>query len=324
MKGEDTMTIFVTGDIHGSYDIHKLNNFNLKPKGKIKEGDYLIICGDFGLVWDTEESKDERNWLGWLDSKPWTTLFVDGNHENFDRLNAYPIFKKWNGKVQQISEKVYHLMRGEIYEIEDKKVFAFGGAFSHDREWRKEHESWWQEELPNQEECNCAIKNLENYNNMVDIIVTHDAPRAYAESKGYNRDAMNNGYNENQINILDFLDGLFKTVKYKDWFCGHYHIDQDVDAFHFLYQRILDVDTKENAGCMYPKFQLSDKILFTTKDNQEPYIKGIIAQVYPKSDGRCRSGRADYDILCTEDEPLAKNVVRKYIHEEWIRKDNQE
>lgn len=48
--------------------------------------DYVIICGDFGGVWD--EGKMETVLLDWLDSKSFTTLFVDGNHENFDRLYA--------------------------------------------------------------------------------------------------------------------------------------------------------------------------------------------------------------------------------------------
>ena len=53
--------------------------------------------------------------MKWLSEKPWTTLFVDGNHENFDRLKNYPITEEWGGKVQKIYDKVYHLMRGEIY-----------------------------------------------------------------------------------------------------------------------------------------------------------------------------------------------------------------
>ena len=38
-------------------------------------------------------SKKETMILDWLDSKPFTTLFVAENHENFDRLVAYPVEK---------------------------------------------------------------------------------------------------------------------------------------------------------------------------------------------------------------------------------------
>lgn len=170
--------IYVTGDIHGEVDISKLNTQNFS---QAKEGDYLIICGDFGLIWDIKPSKNEEYWLKWLSKKPWTTLFVDGNHENFDRLKNYPITEKWGGKVQKIYDKVYHLMRGEIYTIEGKKIFTFGGALSHDKMYRREGISWWEDELPSKEECECAMANLKSVEDTIDIIITHDAPKALLE-----------------------------------------------------------------------------------------------------------------------------------------------
>ena len=45
-----------------------------------------IICGDFGGIWDKSgDSKKEAMILNQLECKSYTTLFVDGNHENFDR-----------------------------------------------------------------------------------------------------------------------------------------------------------------------------------------------------------------------------------------------
>ena len=70
--------IFITGDIHGSIDIHKLNAGSFTVQNTLSRSDYLIICGDFGLVWDN--SKEEKYWRKWLDDKPWTTLWIDGNH----------------------------------------------------------------------------------------------------------------------------------------------------------------------------------------------------------------------------------------------------
>lgn len=93
----------------------------------------MIICGDFGGVWDRDASgKKETWWLDWLENRPFTTLFVDGNHENFDRLYSYPV-EMWNGgKVHKIRPSVIHLMRGQVYRIDGKKIFSFGGARSHD------------------------------------------------------------------------------------------------------------------------------------------------------------------------------------------------
>ena len=126
--------IFVTGDIHGTIDIRKLTWRNFEEL-ELGEDDFLIICGDFGLVWcfEDDEGRDkDEEWLDWLEGKPWTTLFVDGNHENFDLLSTYPV-EEWNGgKVQLIRPNVIHLMRGQIYNIDGSTFFTMGGASSHD------------------------------------------------------------------------------------------------------------------------------------------------------------------------------------------------
>ena len=45
--------IYFTGDTHG--DKERLSKFALK---QLKSGDTLIVCGDFGFLWD--ESKKEK------------------------------------------------------------------------------------------------------------------------------------------------------------------------------------------------------------------------------------------------------------------------
>ncbi len=80
----EVMMIFITGDLHGENDIHKLSTSCFAMQKTLSRSDYVIICGDFGLVWD--DSPTDRYWLKWLDGKPWTTLWIDGNHENFDLL----------------------------------------------------------------------------------------------------------------------------------------------------------------------------------------------------------------------------------------------
>ena len=49
-----------------------------------------------------------------------------GNHENFTRLYNYPIEEWHGGKVHKIRDSVLHLMRGEIFDIDNKKAFIFG------------------------------------------------------------------------------------------------------------------------------------------------------------------------------------------------------
>lgn len=166
------MSIYVTGDTHGSQKhgffsvdgfMHRFNMDNFpEQKGMTKE-DFVVILGDFGGVWDAnlfrcEESPSEKNSLDWLGSRSFTTLFVPGNHENYDRLIGcknedllkswifdrmaeeekekmrigYPQ-KEWHGgKVRVIRPSVLMLERGYVFDLQGKNCFAFGGARSHD------------------------------------------------------------------------------------------------------------------------------------------------------------------------------------------------
>ena len=123
--------IYITGDCHANFSRFSTNIF---PEQKeMTKDDYVIICGDFGGVWDKGEESPREKWdMNWLEDKPFTTLFVDGNHENFDRLYTYPVEEWHGGKVHKIRDSVIHLMRGQVYEIDGKKFFTFGGAASHD------------------------------------------------------------------------------------------------------------------------------------------------------------------------------------------------
>lgn len=162
------MAIYVTGDTHGAkqygfYSVdgfmHRLNIDSFPEQKMMTKDDYVVICGDFGGVWDFKgESPEEKYNLDWLESRNFTTLFVPGNHENYDRLvgindkkaldswifkglsdvkknrilNGYPQ-KEWHGGiVREIRPSVLMLERGYVFDIDGCKCFAFGGARSHD------------------------------------------------------------------------------------------------------------------------------------------------------------------------------------------------
>ena len=77
--------IYVTGDTHAEFK-HRFNPRNFPEQKEMTKEDYVIICGDFGGIWDVGwESKNEKHWLDWFEERSYTLLFVDGNHENFDR-----------------------------------------------------------------------------------------------------------------------------------------------------------------------------------------------------------------------------------------------
>lgn len=124
--------IYVTGDTHGHLrQIQKLEEYYCHSW---TEKDFLIICGDFGFIFADDE--EEKRVLDELEKRPYTILFVDGNHENFPAIFRYPE-EIWNGgRVHRIRKNILHLMRGQVFEIDGKSFFTFGGAYSIDKEYR--------------------------------------------------------------------------------------------------------------------------------------------------------------------------------------------
>lgn len=230
--------IFITGDTHGLHDIQKI--IHSEELAALSADDFLIVSGDFGGVWDGKEHDEAV--LDFYDSRKFVTLFVDGNHENFSLLKNKPI-AEWNGGlIHPISNKVIHLMRGQIYTIEGAAFFTFGGAASIDKEFRTENITWWPEEEPSDEERETAVQNLEKHNFQVDYIITHAAPKSIVRNELYAFQRLNKSSSETE----KFLDTILVLTKYKHWYCGHYHYDFDVKNRNFsvLYDRFLKIKTK--------------------------------------------------------------------------------
>ena len=229
--------VFVTGDTHGDMQIGRLSS-KAWPEGKeLNKQDYVIITGDFGLLWtnnlESKEGRTEKYWMKWLIDKPWTTLFVDGNHENHFRLNNLPIIEKFGGKVGQVNDSVFHLKRGEIYTIHNKIFFCYGGAYSRDIAYRKLGVSYWEEEIPSYRESQYAVEQLQKINYTVDYVITHTAPDTLISMSGIGSDYLDP--------TTRFLEFLAKEMKYERWFCGHLHMDKDIAKFSILWDRIVQI-----------------------------------------------------------------------------------
>ena len=223
----------------------KLSRRHFQEGKTLTKNDYVIICGDFGCVWGGELEKSDKWWQNWLDEQPWTTLWIDGNHENHDLLQTYPVEQWHGGRIHKINNSIYHLMRGEVFTINDKTIFTFGGGYSTDRAYRKEGVSWWKGELPTHEEVNYALQSLEKYNNHVDIILTHDAPRDIKEYLGFYNLCDMSVYGEEYEDIHSTLYFFKKNIVFQDWYLGHYHIDKDIGNMHILYNEIIEITDKE-------------------------------------------------------------------------------
>lgn len=225
--------IYITADTHVPYDCEKLSNKKFPEQENLTKSDYLIIAGDFGLIW--REDGTFKWWKKWFDDKNFTTLFVDGNHENYNLLEQYPIVDKFGGKVGKISDSIYHLKRGELYEIDGKKIFTFGGAESIDKESRIREVNWWLREMPSYDEMHYGLNKLELNNFDVDIIITHSCPQSIKNQLTSNKEAtMLERYFEN---IKEFLKEKDNT--YYKWYFGHFHQDKRIENFRALFNDIV-------------------------------------------------------------------------------------
>ena len=240
--------IFITGDTHGNIDLQKLKEFPLKDE--LTKDDYMIIAGDFGGLWsgskdgikygykypdklEIDTTHDEEI-LNFYNKQNYTTLFIDGNHENFKLLNSYPV-EEWNGgKIHKISDSIYHLMRGEVFNINNLKILTIGGAESIDKNRRVKDFTWWEEELPTEEELKVISKNIRKHDCKFDYVITHccaDRFHKYLDLL----------FDRTDI-LTDYFDYIEDKIEYTNWFFGHYHTDKKIDDKHLaLYDDIIEI-----------------------------------------------------------------------------------
>lgn len=248
--------VYVTGDCHANFARFSMDSF---PEQKeMTRDDFVIVCGDFG-IWHDDWNEQAR--FDELEAMPFTLLFVDGNHENFDRLysDEFPVVDFHGGKAHKIRENIYHLMRGYVFELCGKKFFAFGGARSHDIQdgivepddypddlslylecrkrsilgeiFRVNHRSWWKEEMPSREEMEFGLKTLEANDNKVDFVIAHCCPQYVVAAFSHGR------YEPDELTT--YFNQVADEVEFRKWFFGHYHSNETVmHDFVMLYDRI--------------------------------------------------------------------------------------
>ena len=229
--------IYITGDTHRVRDIDKLEPDQFPEQEILTRDDYLILAGDFGAVWTGDEQDDEI--LEYHDFKNYTTLFVAGNHENYDLLEKFPV-ETWNGgKVRRLRENVLQLMNGQVFNIDGKSFFTMGGATSVDRMFRVPGVSWWSQEEPSDEECDEALENLKRAGNRVDYIVTHTCPEKVRKQAF----SVYGEYMKYTSPIEQFLDIVYDNTEYKKWFAGHFHIDREFREYRLrlLYNSVVKI-----------------------------------------------------------------------------------
>jgi len=234
--------IYIRGDTHG--EECQFSEQAMPGESSWTADDILLIAGDFGFVFQGEDRYlSERNKLNGLAKKPYRILFVDGNHEGFPFLMAYPEEIQYGAPVRKIRENIFWLQRGYIYDIEGHSVFVMGGAHSMDKAFRMKYfevcgeKIWFEEELPSKDEFSRAIASLREHNMEVDYIVTHTAPRTIIPRIIHAAPDMTDA------ELTGFLDWVYHEVKFKKWYFGHFHEDLEInDQITACYTQIREIN----------------------------------------------------------------------------------
>ncbi|MFQ9472408.1 MAG: metallophosphoesterase family protein [Oscillospiraceae bacterium] len=246
------MELYITGDTHGDFSRFRPESFY--EQERLTKEDVILVAGDFGGVW-YGDSRDDAG-LNFLDSRPFTTAFVSGNHENYDALAAYPQAEWHGGRVRTIRPSVLMLERGQVFDLgaghsslwavpaatTSRTAFwsrtrrtSCGGSSGSNAQgaaFRVNHRSWWREELPSESEYAEARANLDRAGWTVDYLLTHCGPTSIQN------DLL--GPLSKPDALTDFLEEIGQRCQFKYHFFGHYHRNEIVrKKCVLLYEQII-------------------------------------------------------------------------------------
>lgn len=224
-------TVYITGDMHG--DIERLYD---KEFRKLKKNDVLIVCGDFGYIFDGNEL--EKKVKKFFATRKFVTAFVEGTHDNLDKINSSRVTVWKGGKVHRIEGNLLHLMRGQIFTIEGNTFFTFGGGESIDKDIRVEKNLWWREEEPTPAEMAEGAKTLDEVGCKVDYIITHEPPSLVKSAM-----LLRSG-NADRVNKLNgYFEELDRSLTFKNWFFGSLHEDKRITEHHTcVFQKLIPIE----------------------------------------------------------------------------------
>lgn len=203
--------MFILSDIHGEKEL-------MKPF-LLSEEKYCLQLGDFGFIWKNNDWKYNRFLRHFERDYPNKIIFtILGNHENYDSIEKMKRKVICGARCRVVKENVFAVERGEILEIEGKKILCMGGANSTDAAYRIPTVSWWyQEEITEKDLTNAFTKVKEC--DKIDLVISHCMPdyfmyKVYSYPESYPSSAK----------LDKLVKYLFENNKMPEkWVGGHIH-----------------------------------------------------------------------------------------------------
>ena len=240
---------YITGDKHRSFKdlIHFCRKNNLREK------DVIIILGDSGFNYYGDERdialKDKL-------SKARITLFcLYGNREKRpENIETYGVRNFCGGKVYYEPKypRLLFAIDGEIYNFGGKEYVCVGGAHSvNSEQCIAEGLPYYPNEQPSEdikEKVECV---LGDRNNSIYGFLTHTCPISVIPKEMFLSVKKENDSETNELNIDRstemWLEALRKRVSYTKWYCGHYHIDKEIEDVTMVYKKFIPLGLEERG-----------------------------------------------------------------------------
>lgn len=231
--------VYITGDKHRYFK--GVKRFCRKEKTSVI--DTLIILGDSGFNYFGDR-RDIR--LKKKVSKFNITLFcIHGNKEERPQnIKSYGIKNFHGGKVyyEPAFPNILFAIDGESYTFNGHKYLVVGGAHSVDKNKCLEKGlPFWFDEMPSNKTKELVEDVLRLANDQIYGILTHTCPLKYLPWENFvtqtNRKPLSFKLDIDR-STEEWLDNIEENTNYHIWYCGHYHINKEIDKIVMLYNDI--------------------------------------------------------------------------------------
>lgn len=91
---------------------------------------------------------------------------------------------------------------------------------------------WFEQEMPSTEEYQRGLQSLKVHNLKVDYVLTHTAPGSVI------LDVIGRDPDTNEKKLNDFLDEIYGTIYFREWYFGHFHRDLRLNNMIACYKTI--------------------------------------------------------------------------------------
>lgn len=220
------ISIYITGDLHG--DLTRLTEFCTVHLGLSQEKDTMIVLGDAGFNY--YGGKRDAKLKQKAANLPITLFCIHGNHETRpENIEGYEE-QKWNsGTVlfQPIYPNLLFAKDGEVFNLDGRETLVIGGAYSVDKWYRLEKGyAWFKDEQPSKEIMDTVERQLTRHMWRMDTILSHTCPKNYLP-----REVFLPFIDQTSVDYSteDFLSDVETHTAYSRWFCGHFHIDKNIN-----------------------------------------------------------------------------------------------